>query len=72
VGDKDYTFGGLCYEFYYSGELQDLFPLTGQGFIPLDEVIKNNKDLDEIIKKRLEKEEKDEEERLKREAAGLL
>ncbi len=72
VGDKDYTFGGLCYEFYYSGELQDLFPLTGQGFIPVKEVMENNKDLDEIIKKRLEKEEKDEEERLKREAAGLL
>ena len=35
VGNKDYTFGGLCYEFYYSGELQDLFPLTGRGFIPV-------------------------------------
>lgn len=34
VGTKEYTFGGLCYEFYYSGELQELFPLTSQPFIP--------------------------------------
>jgi hypothetical protein len=27
VGDRDYTFGGLAYEFYYSGELSDIFPL---------------------------------------------
>lgn len=33
VGDKEYTFGGLCYEFYYSGELKDLFPLTSKPFI---------------------------------------
>ena len=33
VGDKEYTFGGLCYEFYYSGELSDLFPLTSKPFI---------------------------------------
>ena len=26
VRDKDYTFGGLSYEFYYSGELYDVFP----------------------------------------------
>ena len=59
VGDKEYTFGGLCYEFYYSGELQDLFPLTGEGFVPLKKVMENNRNLDEKIKKRLEKEEKD-------------
>lgn len=35
VGDKEYTFGGLCYEFYYSGELQDLFPLTSEPFTPV-------------------------------------
>lgn len=35
VGDKEYTFGGLCYEFYYSGELQDLFPLTSEPFVPV-------------------------------------
>lgn len=27
VIDRDYTFGGLSYEFYYSGELADIFPL---------------------------------------------
>jgi hypothetical protein len=36
VGTKDYTFGGLCFEFYYSGELMDLFPLTSQPFIPTE------------------------------------
>ncbi len=58
VGNKDYTFGGLCYEFYYSGELQDLFPLTGRGFIPVKELIEKNKNLDEVIRLRLEAEEK--------------
>lgn len=58
VGNKDYTFGGLCYEFYYSGELQDLFPLTGRGFIPVKELEEKNKNLDEVIKTRLEAEEK--------------
>lgn len=27
INDRDYTFGGLSYEFYYSGELQEIFPL---------------------------------------------
>lgn len=36
VGDKEYTFGGLCFEFYYSGELQDLFPLTSEPFTPVN------------------------------------
>lgn len=27
IGDIEYTFGGLAFEFYYSGELQDLFPI---------------------------------------------
>lgn len=38
VGDKEYTFGGLCFEFYYSGELQELFPLTSRPFIPTEEL----------------------------------
>lgn len=38
VGDHDYTFGGLCFEFYYSGELLDLFPLTSRPFIPTEEL----------------------------------
>ena len=28
VGDHDYTFGSIAYEFYYSGELADKFPYT--------------------------------------------
>lgn len=27
INNIDYTFGGLAYEFYYSGELSDVFPL---------------------------------------------
>ena len=69
VGNKDYTFGGLCYEFYYSGELQDLFPLTGRGFIPVKELIEKNKNLDEVIRLRLEAEEKL---RLEKEALELV
>ncbi len=38
VGDKEYTFGGLCYEFYYSGELMDIFPLTSKPFVPVKEL----------------------------------
>ena len=38
VGDKQYTFGGLCYEFYYSGELMDIFPLTSKPFVPVKEL----------------------------------
>jgi hypothetical protein len=30
VNDRDYTFGGLSYEFYYSGELSDIFPIGVQ------------------------------------------
>ncbi len=26
INDRDYTFGGLSYEFYYSGELREYFP----------------------------------------------
>ena len=58
IGEKDYTFGGLCFEFYYSGEMQDAFPITGRGFIPVKELEKNNKTWIEAIKKRIEEEEK--------------
>lgn len=30
INDRDYTFGGLSYEFYYSGELSEFFPLEVQ------------------------------------------
>lgn len=30
INDRDYTFGGLSYEFYYSGELSDIFPFEIQ------------------------------------------
>lgn len=54
VGGKDYTFGGLCFEFYYSGELQDLFPITGKAFIPVRELEIKNKEWIEFIKKKAE------------------
>jgi hypothetical protein len=31
INDRDYTFGGLSYEFYYSGELSDIFPFETQN-----------------------------------------
>jgi hypothetical protein len=42
VGNKEYTFGGLCYEFYYSGEMLKDFPITRQPFIPVTELEKRN------------------------------
>jgi len=30
IGDKEYIFGDLAYEFYYSGELSDIFPIEVQ------------------------------------------
>lgn len=44
IGEKEYTFGGICFEFYYSGELQKEFPITGRGFIPVKELEENNKE----------------------------
>ena len=32
VGDKEYTFGGIGFEFYYSGELIEEFPYTKEKF----------------------------------------
>ena len=42
VGNKEYTFGGLCYEFYYSGEMLKDFPITKQPFVPVSELEKRN------------------------------
>jgi hypothetical protein len=42
VAGKDYTFGGLCFEFYYSGELMDEFPITRKTFISVEELQKKN------------------------------
>jgi hypothetical protein len=42
VGNKEYTFGGLCYEFYYSGEMLKDFPITKQPFVQVSELEKRN------------------------------
>ena len=42
VGNKEYTFGGLCYEFYYSGEMLKDFPITSKPFVPVAELEQNN------------------------------
>jgi len=65
VANRMYTFGGLCYEFYYSGELQNLFPLTKEPIIPVKELEVKNKDL--ILQRK-----KMEEERLKLEITAPL
>lgn len=54
VGDKDYTFGGLCFEFYYSGELMKDFPLTRQPFTAVAELEKRNEAHLERVKKAIE------------------
>ena len=33
VHDKEYTFGGVAFDFYYSGELSDLFPYQKKKFV---------------------------------------
>ena len=43
VGNNEYTFGGLCYEFYYSGEMMKDFPITTNPFPPLALLEKQNK-----------------------------
>ena len=58
IGEKEYTFGGICFEFYYSGELQKEFPITGRGFIPLKELEERNKEFLENKKKLIEEEKK--------------
>ena len=57
IGEKEYTFGGICFEFYYSGELQKEFPITGRAFIPVKELEEKNKDFI-ANKKKFEEEEK--------------
>jgi hypothetical protein len=32
IKDKAYTFGAAAYQFYYSGELYDLFPFEKRKF----------------------------------------
>lgn len=54
VAGKDYTFGGLCFEFYYSGEMMKEFPITKQTFIPMKTLEKNNKLHLERVKKLME------------------
>ena len=36
VGDREYTFGAIGFDFYYSGELAEQFPFWRQHFIPGD------------------------------------
>ena len=33
VGDRDYTFGAIGFDFYYSGELADVFPYHRERFV---------------------------------------
>ena len=33
VGDRDYTFGAIGFDFYYSGELADIFPFRRERFV---------------------------------------
>lgn len=44
VGDKEYSFGGLCFEFYYSGEMMKDFPITSEPFTPVKTLEKRNKE----------------------------
>lgn len=54
VGGKDYTFGGLCFEFYYSGAMIDEFPITRKAFTPVRELEKRNEEYLEKIEKLME------------------
>lgn len=54
VAGKDYTFGGLCFEFYYSGEMMEEFPITQKAFIPVRELEKRNEEYLETIEKLME------------------
>jgi hypothetical protein len=36
VGDRDYTFGAIGFDFYYSGELAQAFPFRRERFITSD------------------------------------
>ncbi|MCR5588256.1 MAG: hypothetical protein K6F72_01440 [Bacteroidales bacterium] len=39
VGDRMYTFGGIGFDFYYSGELADAFPFQRQRFMLTDKAL---------------------------------
>ena len=39
VGDVDYTFGAIGFDFYYSGELADIFPYRRQRFVSTDRAL---------------------------------
>lgn len=39
VGDRDYTFGAIGFDFYYSGELAEIFPYHRQRFKNADHVL---------------------------------
>jgi hypothetical protein len=67
VGGIEYTFGGICYEFYYSGELQDYFPLTGVGFVPVSELAVKNKEFLAQIKAKILKDEQEDKKKKKKE-----
>lgn len=54
IGEKDYTFGGLCFEFYYSGEMMQEFPITRKPFISVQDLEKNNTIHLEKVKKQME------------------
>jgi len=54
IGEKDYTFGGLCFEFYYSGELIEAFPITKKTFISVPDLEKKNTIYLEKVKKLME------------------
>lgn len=51
VARKEYTFGGLCFEFYYSGEMMREFPITRNSFRSIEELEKTNKFYLETINK---------------------
>ena len=54
IAGKDYTFGGLCFEFYYSGEMIEEFPITRKAFIAVDELKKKNELYLETIEQLME------------------
>ena len=39
VGDREYTFGAIGFDFYYSGELASLFPFRRERFITSDRAL---------------------------------
>ena len=54
IGEKDYTFGGLCFEFYYSGELFKEFPIHSKSFLAVQDLEKSNEVYLEKIKSLME------------------